>query len=95
MTSSSSPCRDFPELKIVFDTSPLKRAARYVTGARRTAATLTAHHLRNHQHFIFTGGIAPLLPARVEARNPPPGPAVGSPQRQRQVSETAPRTPPT
>ncbi len=53
-------CRDFPELKIVFEHITTKEAAQYVQDAHRfTAATITAHHLLYNRNAIFTGGIRP------------------------------------
>ena len=53
-------CKDFPELKVVFEHITTKEAAHYVRDAGHfTAATVTAHHLLYNRNAIFTGGIRP------------------------------------
>ena len=51
---------DFPELKVVFEHITTRQAAQYVAQAgRRTAATVTAHHLLYSRNALFTGGLRP------------------------------------
>ncbi len=54
--------RNFPELKIVFEHVTTRQAVEYVqTAGRRTAATITAHHLMINRNAIFQGGIRPHM----------------------------------
>lgn len=57
-------CKDFPELKIVFEHITTKQAAHYVrdaqtAGKNTIAATITPQHLLMNRNAIFSGGIRP------------------------------------
>ncbi|MDX2028251.1 MAG: dihydroorotase [Alphaproteobacteria bacterium] len=55
-------CKDFPELKIVFEHITTQEATDYVTAEGKTgrvAATITAHHLLINRNAMFTGGLRP------------------------------------
>ncbi len=53
-------CRDFPELKIVFEHLTTADGVQFVRDATdHVAATLTAHHLLYNRNALFAGGIRP------------------------------------
>lgn len=53
-------CKDFPNLKIVFEHITTKEAVKFVRANKgQVAATITPHHLKFNRNAMFDGGIRP------------------------------------